>query len=141
MKVYKERRFLSRSMRDVGAAVNTLDKIMLIAALLVLFFSMFTITIVRPLIDLIHYLSSNSIAVNLQCQHYVRMIYSYTIDALTDGSIQEILDIILFGTFDHFVISGTGCNSTMCRLSLVLLRHSFSRILPQTHSMLSCSFS
>ncbi|KAL0948986.1 hypothetical protein HGRIS_009085 [Hohenbuehelia grisea] len=38
VKVYKERRFLSRSMRDVGAALTTLDHILLFFALVVLFF-------------------------------------------------------------------------------------------------------
>ncbi|KAG6863034.1 hypothetical protein C0991_008614, partial [Blastosporella zonata] len=36
--VYKERRFLSRSMRDVGAALKTLDQILLLFAMIVLFF-------------------------------------------------------------------------------------------------------
>jgi hypothetical protein len=38
LKVYKERRFLSRSMRDVGAASKTLDRILLFFALVILFF-------------------------------------------------------------------------------------------------------
>ena len=38
LKVYKERRFLSRSMRDVGAALKTLDRILLCFALVILFF-------------------------------------------------------------------------------------------------------
>ncbi|KAF7978317.1 hypothetical protein HWV62_929 [Athelia sp. TMB] len=38
LRVYKERRFLSRSMRDVGAALRTLDQILLFFALVVLFF-------------------------------------------------------------------------------------------------------
>ena len=38
LKVYKERRFLSRSMRDIGAALKTLDRILLFFALVVLFF-------------------------------------------------------------------------------------------------------
>ena len=38
VKVYKERRFLSRSMRDVGSALKTLDKILLFFAFVVLFF-------------------------------------------------------------------------------------------------------
>ena len=38
LKVYKERRFLSRSMRDVGAALKTLDRILLFFALAILFF-------------------------------------------------------------------------------------------------------
>ncbi|TBU44799.1 Mechanosensitive ion channel-domain-containing protein [Dichomitus squalens] len=38
VKVYKERRFLSRSMRDVGQALRTLDNMLLFLALLVLFF-------------------------------------------------------------------------------------------------------
>ena len=38
MKVYKERRLLSRSMRDVGQALSTLDKMLLLMALIVLFF-------------------------------------------------------------------------------------------------------
>ena len=38
LKVYKERRFLSRSMRDVSAASKTLDKILLFFALIILFF-------------------------------------------------------------------------------------------------------
>ena len=38
MKVYKERRFLSRSMRDVGAALKTLDQILLLFAFVILFF-------------------------------------------------------------------------------------------------------
>ena len=38
LKVYKERRFLSRSMRDVGVALQTLDQILMFFALVVLFF-------------------------------------------------------------------------------------------------------
>lgn len=38
LKVYKERRFLSRSMRDVGVALATLDHILFFFALVVLFF-------------------------------------------------------------------------------------------------------
>ncbi len=38
LKVYKERRFLSRSMRDVGVALKTLDHILLFFALVILFF-------------------------------------------------------------------------------------------------------
>jgi len=38
LKIYKERRFLSRSMRDVGEALRTLDRILLFFAGVVLFF-------------------------------------------------------------------------------------------------------
>ncbi|KAF7330761.1 EF-hand domain-containing protein [Mycena venus] len=38
MKVYKERRFLARAMRDVGAALKTLDNMLLFLALIVQFF-------------------------------------------------------------------------------------------------------
>ncbi|KAG6833603.1 hypothetical protein H0H87_004230 [Tephrocybe sp. NHM501043] len=38
VRVYKERRFLSRSMRDVGAALKTLDQILLLFAMIILFF-------------------------------------------------------------------------------------------------------
>lgn len=38
LKVYKERRFLSRSMRDVGQALKTLNHILLLFALIILFF-------------------------------------------------------------------------------------------------------
>uniref|UniRef100_A0A0W0F976 EF-hand domain-containing protein n=1 Tax=Moniliophthora roreri TaxID=221103 RepID=A0A0W0F976_MONRR len=38
LKVYKERRFLARSMRDVNAALGTLDKVLLFFALVILFF-------------------------------------------------------------------------------------------------------
>lgn len=38
LRVYKERRFLSRSMHDVGAALKTLDQILLLFALVILFF-------------------------------------------------------------------------------------------------------
>jgi hypothetical protein len=38
LRIYKERRFLSRSMRDVGAALKTLDRILLLFALIVLLF-------------------------------------------------------------------------------------------------------
>ncbi|TDL29771.1 hypothetical protein BD410DRAFT_817773 [Rickenella mellea] len=38
LKIYKERRFLSRSMRDVGEALRTLDQVLLMFALVVLFF-------------------------------------------------------------------------------------------------------
>lgn len=38
LKVYKERRFLSRSMRDVSVALQTLDNILLVFALVILFF-------------------------------------------------------------------------------------------------------
>ncbi|KAH9850076.1 hypothetical protein C2E23DRAFT_887785 [Lenzites betulinus] len=36
--VYKERRFLSRSMRDVGEALKTLDQMLLVLAFIILFF-------------------------------------------------------------------------------------------------------
>ncbi|KAI0824686.1 Mechanosensitive ion channel-domain-containing protein [Trametes gibbosa] len=38
LKVYKERRFLSRSMRDVGEALKTLDHMLLFLAFIILFF-------------------------------------------------------------------------------------------------------
>ncbi|KAF8075988.1 Mechanosensitive ion channel-domain-containing protein [Lyophyllum atratum] len=38
VRVYKERRFLSRSMRDVGAALKMLDQILLLFAMVILFF-------------------------------------------------------------------------------------------------------
>ena len=38
LKVYKERRFLSRSMRDVGQALTTLDSMLVLIALIILFF-------------------------------------------------------------------------------------------------------
>jgi small-conductance mechanosensitive channel len=38
LKVYQERRSLARSMRDVGAALKTLDRILLFFALVILFF-------------------------------------------------------------------------------------------------------
>ncbi|KAH9850078.1 Mechanosensitive ion channel-domain-containing protein [Lenzites betulinus] len=38
LKVYKERRFLSRSMRDVGEALKTLDQMLLVLAFIILFF-------------------------------------------------------------------------------------------------------
>ena len=38
VKVYKERRFLSRSMRDVGVALKTLNHILLFFAFAILFF-------------------------------------------------------------------------------------------------------
>ncbi|PPQ68772.1 hypothetical protein CVT24_007714 [Panaeolus cyanescens] len=38
LKIYKERRFLSRSMRDVGEALKTLDRILFFFAMVVLFF-------------------------------------------------------------------------------------------------------
>ncbi|KAJ7087215.1 Mechanosensitive ion channel-domain-containing protein [Mycena belliarum] len=38
MKVYKERRFLARAMRDVGAALKTLDHVLVVFALIVQFF-------------------------------------------------------------------------------------------------------
>lgn len=38
LRIYKERRFLSRSMRDVGAALRTLDQILLFFAFVILFF-------------------------------------------------------------------------------------------------------
>lgn len=41
LKVYKERRALNRSLRDVGNALNTLDRIMILFAMVVLFFSGF----------------------------------------------------------------------------------------------------
>lgn len=43
VKVYKERRFLARSMRDVGQALRTLDRILLFFALVILFFISFSI--------------------------------------------------------------------------------------------------
>lgn len=38
LKVYKERRFLARSMRDVSVALSTLDHILLAFAMVILFF-------------------------------------------------------------------------------------------------------
>lgn len=38
LRVYKERRFLSRSMRDVSVALKTLDQILLLFAFIILFF-------------------------------------------------------------------------------------------------------
>jgi len=38
VKVYKERRFLSRSMRDVSAALKTLNQLILLFAMVILFF-------------------------------------------------------------------------------------------------------
>lgn len=52
LKVYKERRFLSRSMRDVGAALKTLDRILLFFALAILFFislSVFGVDVTKSL--------------------------------------------------------------------------------------------
>ncbi|KAF8640037.1 hypothetical protein AX17_001279 [Amanita inopinata Kibby_2008] len=52
LKVYKERRFLSRSMRDVSQAQGTLDRIMLFFALVILFFislSVFGVNITKSL--------------------------------------------------------------------------------------------
>lgn len=39
LKVYRERRFLARSLRDVSAAVGTLDTLLLIMFLIILIFS------------------------------------------------------------------------------------------------------
>jgi small-conductance mechanosensitive channel len=50
--VYKERRFLSRSMRDVSAALKTLDQILLFVALVILFFislSIFGVNVTQSL--------------------------------------------------------------------------------------------
>ena len=55
LKVYKERRSLSRSMRDVGVALKTLDQILLFFALVVLFFislSVFSVAIGSSLTSL-----------------------------------------------------------------------------------------
>ncbi|KAI0650129.1 Mechanosensitive ion channel-domain-containing protein [Trametes meyenii] len=55
LKVYKERRFLSRSMRDVGEALKTLDHMLLFMALLILFFislSVFGVNIENSLTSL-----------------------------------------------------------------------------------------
>jgi small-conductance mechanosensitive channel len=55
MKVYKERRSLSRSMRDVGVALKTLDQILLFFALVVLFFislSVFSVSVGSSLTSL-----------------------------------------------------------------------------------------
>ncbi|OJA15633.1 hypothetical protein AZE42_04844 [Rhizopogon vesiculosus] len=52
LRVYKERRFLSRSMRDVGAALKTLDQILLIFALVILLFvslSIFGVNVTQSL--------------------------------------------------------------------------------------------
>ncbi|KIK99690.1 hypothetical protein PAXRUDRAFT_465190 [Paxillus rubicundulus Ve08.2h10] len=52
LRVYKERRFLSRSMRDVGAALKTLNQILLLFALVVLFFislSVFGVNVTQSL--------------------------------------------------------------------------------------------
>ncbi|KAI0370172.1 hypothetical protein BV20DRAFT_944607 [Pilatotrama ljubarskyi] len=55
LKVYKERRFLSRSMRDVGEALKTLDHMLLFLAFLILFFislSVFGVNIENSLTSL-----------------------------------------------------------------------------------------
>ncbi|KAJ7477111.1 Mechanosensitive ion channel-domain-containing protein [Mycena galericulata] len=52
MKVYKERRFLARAMRDAGAALKTLDQILLVFALVVQFFislSVFGVNVTKSL--------------------------------------------------------------------------------------------
>ncbi|KAG2345149.1 hypothetical protein BDR05DRAFT_909272 [Suillus weaverae] len=52
LRVYKERRFLSRSMRDVNAALKTLDQILLLFALVILFFislSIFGVNVTQSL--------------------------------------------------------------------------------------------
>lgn len=52
LRVYKERRFLSRSMRDVGAALKTLDQILLLIALVILLFvslSIFGVNVTQSL--------------------------------------------------------------------------------------------
>jgi len=52
LRVYKERRFLSRSMRDVGAALKTLDQILLLFALVILLFvslSIFGVNVTQSL--------------------------------------------------------------------------------------------
>jgi small-conductance mechanosensitive channel len=38
LKVYKERRFLSRSLRDTGSALKTLDGILIVLGIIILFF-------------------------------------------------------------------------------------------------------
>ena len=55
LKVYKERRFLSRSMRDVGQALTTLDSMLVLIALIILFFislSIFGVNIEQSLTSL-----------------------------------------------------------------------------------------
>ncbi|KAI0637907.1 Mechanosensitive ion channel-domain-containing protein [Trametes polyzona] len=55
LKVYKERRFLSRSMRDVGEALKTLDHMLLFLAFIILFFislSVFGVNIEKSLTSL-----------------------------------------------------------------------------------------
>ncbi|OSC98709.1 hypothetical protein PYCCODRAFT_1470850 [Trametes coccinea BRFM310] len=55
LKVYKERRFLSRSMRDVGEALKTLDHMLLFMAFIILFFislSVFGVNIANSLTSL-----------------------------------------------------------------------------------------
>ncbi|KAG2043217.1 Mechanosensitive ion channel-domain-containing protein [Suillus americanus] len=52
LRVYKERRFLSRSMHDVSAALKTLDQILLLVALIILFFislSIFGVNVTQSL--------------------------------------------------------------------------------------------
>ncbi|KAG1753685.1 Mechanosensitive ion channel-domain-containing protein [Suillus paluster] len=52
LRVYKERRFLSRSMHDVSAALKTLDQILLLFALVILFFislSIFGVNVTQSL--------------------------------------------------------------------------------------------
>ncbi|KAH7931366.1 hypothetical protein BV22DRAFT_1027599 [Leucogyrophana mollusca] len=52
LRVYKERRFLSRSMRDVGAALKTLNRLLLVFALVILFFismSIFGVNVTQSL--------------------------------------------------------------------------------------------
>ncbi|KIJ70434.1 hypothetical protein HYDPIDRAFT_105154 [Hydnomerulius pinastri MD-312] len=52
LRIYKERRFLSRSMRDVGAALKTLNQILLLFALVILFFislSVFGVNVTQSL--------------------------------------------------------------------------------------------
>lgn len=52
LRVYKERRFLSRSMHDVSAALKTLDHILLFIALVILFFvslSIFGVNVTQSL--------------------------------------------------------------------------------------------
>jgi small-conductance mechanosensitive channel len=52
VKTYKERRFLSRSIRDVGQALQTLNKLLFVVAIIILFLvslSVFGIDITKTL--------------------------------------------------------------------------------------------
>ncbi|KAF9055375.1 hypothetical protein BDZ89DRAFT_937937 [Hymenopellis radicata] len=114
VKVYKERRFLARSMRDVGAALKMLDHILLLFAMVVLFF-----------------ISLSVFGVNVGDS--LTSVYSIGIAAsfIFKGSASKAFDAIMFLFVTHPFDTGDRCfidNENLVVKKMTLFATVFTRV-------------